>query len=48
MKVVVERDNDDRRVVSIYRDRTATRNFTSGRHAYFNEHCREEDYEVPL
>ena len=46
VKVVVERDNDDRRFVSIYRDRTATKNFGKGRLAYFEGRCLDEDYEV--
>ena len=46
VKVVVERDYNDRRFISIYRDRTATRNFIRGSLAYFDEHCREEDFEV--
>ena len=46
VKVVVERDNDNLRFVTIYPDRTATRNFGKGRLTYFEERCFVDDYEV--
>ena len=44
--MVVERDNDNLRFVTIYPDRTATRNFGKGRLTYFEERCFVDDYEV--